>query len=276
PDIKLLFNEMHYLLAWMLLFTIILSIVLVLISTKYLLHPLSKITKATERLSQGNFDIKLEIERDDEIGQLAKSFTHMAKQLEALDDMKNEFISNISHDIKSPLSNIKGYVQLLENETLDKTEKAKYMTIIHQEISRWSNLTKQLLLVASLYRREQMLKTEKLLIKEKVIVSYQLKEIIRSHQWSLEEKGLMVSYTLPEKTMIYGDPSMLYNVWENLFTNAIKYNEDSGSIDVTVVEHDKSIEVRFEDTGIGLDDSIKERVFDRFFREDSSRNRKIE
>src|SRR5699024_9596564 len=84
----------------------------------------------------------------------------------------------------------------------------------------------------------------------------------------------MVSYTLPEKTMIYGDPSMLYNVWENLFTNAIKYNEDSGSIDVTVVEHDKSIEVRFEDTGIGLDDSIKERVFDRFFREDSSRNRK--
>jgi len=270
PDIKLLFNEMHYLLAWMLLFTIILSIVLVLISTKYLVHPLSKITKATERLSQGNFDIKLEIERDDEIGQLAKSFTHMAKQLEALDDMKNEFISNISHDIKSPLSNIKGYVQLLENETLDKTEKAKYMTIIHQEISRLSNLTKQLLLLASLDRQEQLLK------KEKFLVSDQLKEIIRSHQWSLEEKGLMVSYTLPEKTMIYGDPSMLYNVWENLFTNAIKYNEDSGSIDVTVVEHDKSIEVRFEDTGIGLDDSIKERVFDRFFREDSSRNRKIE
>ncbi|HLR66007.1 MAG TPA: HAMP domain-containing protein, partial [Virgibacillus sp.] len=107
PDIKLLFNEMHYLLAWLLLFTIILSIILVLISTKYLVHPLSKITKATERLSKGNFNIKLDIERDDEIGQLAKSFTHMAKQLEALDDMKNEFISNISHDIKSPLSNIK-------------------------------------------------------------------------------------------------------------------------------------------------------------------------
>src|SRR5699024_1276796 len=156
----------------------------------------------------------------------------------------NEFISNISHDIKSPLSNIKGYVQLLENETLDKTEKAKYMTIIHQEISRLSdltekakymtiihqeisrlsNLTKQLILLASLDRQEQLLK------KEKFLVSDQLKEIIRSHQWSLEEKGLMVSYTLPEKTMIYGDPSMLYNVWENLFTNAIKYNEDSGSI----------------------------------------------
>lgn len=270
PDIKLLFNEMHFLLAWLLVFTIILSIILVLISTKYLVHPLSKITKATERLSKGNFDIILEIERDDEIGQLAKSFTHMAKQLEALDDMKNEFISNISHDIKSPLSNIKGYVQLLENETLDKTEKAKYMTIIHQEISRLSNLTKQLLLLASLDRQEQLLK------KEKFLVSDQLKEIIRSHQWSLEEKGLMVSYTLPEKTMIYGDPSMLYNVWENLFTNAIKYNEESGSIDVTVVEHDKSIEVRFEDTGIGLDEHIKERVFDRFFREDSSRNRKIE
>src|SRR5699024_10479287 len=110
----------------------------------------------------------------------------------------------------------------------------------------------------------------------KFLVSDQLKEIIRSHQWSLEEKGLMVSYTLPEKTMIYGDPSMLYNVLENLFMNAINYNECICSIVVTVVEHDKSIEVRFEDTGIGLDESIKERVFDRFFREDSSRNRKIE
>src|SRR5699024_11369482 len=98
-------------------------------------------------------------------------------------------------------------------------------------------------------------------------ISNELKEVIRTPQRSLEEKGLMVNYTLPEKTMIYGDPSMLYNVWENLFTNAIKYNEESGSIDVTVKEHDKSIEVRFEDTGIGLDDSIKERVFDRFFRE---------
>src|SRR5699024_11747686 len=103
------------------------------------------------------FEIKIEIERDNEIGQIAKNFTHMAKQLEAHDDMKNEFISNISHDIKSPLSNIKSYVQLLENETLDKTKKAKYMTIIHQEISRLSNLTKQLLLLASLDRQEQLL-----------------------------------------------------------------------------------------------------------------------
>src|SRR5699024_9643662 len=131
------------------------------ISTKYLVHPLSKITKATERLSKGNFDIKLEIERDDEIGQLAKRFTHMEKQLEALDDIKNELISNISHDIKSPIFNIKGYVQLIENEALDKTEKEKYMTIIHQESSRLSNLTKQLLLLASLDRQEQLLKKEK-------------------------------------------------------------------------------------------------------------------
>src|SRR5699024_1959272 len=124
--------------------------------------------------------------------------------------------------------------------------------------------------LASIDRLEQRLK------KEKFLVSDQLKEIIRSHQWSLDDKGLMVSYTLPEKTMIYGDPSMLSNVWQNLFTNAITYHDDSDSIYFTVVEHDKSIEVRFEDTGIGLDESIKERVFDRFFREDSSRNRKIE
>src|SRR5690625_3842539 len=227
PDIKLLFNEMHYLLAWMLLFTIILSIVLVLIITKYLVHPLSKITKATERLSQGNFDIKLEIERDDEIGQLAKSFTHMAKQLEALDDMKNEFISNISHDIKSPLSNIKGYTNLLENQSLNATEKEHYFSIINNEIKRLSNLTKQLLLLASLDRGDELLN------KKPYLLSKQLKEIIYNHQWLIHEKELMISYTIPD-IEVNGDRTLLYNVWENLLTNAIKYNTKNGSINITL------------------------------------------
>lgn len=269
PDIKLLFNEMHFLLAWLLVLTIILSIILVLISTKYLVHPISKMTKATEKLSEGDFDIRLEIGRDDEIGQLAKSFTHMAKQLEALDEMKNEFISNISHDVKSPLANIKGYVNFLDREGVSAAEKDEYITIINQEINRLSNLTKQLLLLASLDSQEELLK------KKEFIVSDQLKEIIRSHQWHLEEKGIMVSHKLPEVS-VYGDASMLYNVWENLLTNAIKYNEEDGNIDIAVVDHGTEVEVRFQDTGIGLDKKTEDRIFDRFYREDTSRNRTIE
>src|SRR5690625_193417 len=123
PNIKLLFNEMHFLFAWLLALTIILSIVLVLISTKYLVQPIAKLTKATEKLAEGNFAIELEINREDEIGQLANSFSTMVKQLKKLDAMKSEFISNVSHDIRSPLSNIKGYLHLLEHEKLSKEER---------------------------------------------------------------------------------------------------------------------------------------------------------
>src|SRR5699024_6950294 len=237
PNIKLLFNEMHILFAWLLAFTIILSIVFVLIITKYLVDPISKLTTATNELSEGNFSIKLDIDREDEIGKLAKSFTNMAEQLEMLDEMKDEFISNVSHDIQSPLSNIKGYSNLLEKDTLSKDEKALYVSIINNEINRLSSLTKQLLLLASLDRGKGMLK-------EKTYdLSKQLKEIIFNHQWSIDEKGIMIGYSLP-KTHIKGEPALLYNVWENLLTNAIKYNKENGSIDIEIIENEKNIKVR--------------------------------
>src|SRR5699024_7165249 len=138
--------------------TIVLSIVFVWISAKYLVNPISKLTTATHELSEGNFSIKLDIDRKDEIGELAKSFTHMAEQLEKLDEMKNEFIGNITHDIQSPLSNIKGYSHLLDKDTLSEHEKSQYVSIINKEINRLSSLTKQLLLLASLDQGEDLLK----------------------------------------------------------------------------------------------------------------------
>ena len=269
PDIKLLFNEMHILFAWLLALTIILSIILVFFSTKFLINPISKLTAATEELSEGNFSIQLEIDRADEIGTLAKSFTNMTHQIEKLDDMKNEFISNISHDIQSPLSNIKGYANLLEKDTLSDDEKADYVSIINNEIDRLSSLTKQLLLLASLDREEGLLK------KSTYLLSDQLKDVIFNYQWLIHEKEIMISYSLPD-IYIHGDSSMLYNVWENLLTNAIKYNQAEGRIDVSIHETEEDVEVRFEDTGIGLSEEVKERIFDRFYRGDPARTKTVE
>ena len=269
PDIKLLFNEMHILFAWLLALTIILSIILVFFSTKFLINPISKLTAATEELSEGNFSIQLEIDRADEIGTLAKSFTNMTHQIEKLDDMKNEFISNISHDIQSPLSNIKGYANLLEKDTLSDDEKADYVSIINNEIDRLSSLTKQLLLLASLDREEGLLK------KSTYLLSDQLKDVIFNYQWLIHEKEIMISYSLPD-IYIHGDSSMLYNVWENLLTNAIKYNQAEGRIDVSIHETEEDVEVRFKDTGIGLSEEVKERIFDRFYRGDPARTKAVE
>lgn len=269
PDIKLLFNEMHILFGWLLALTIILSIVMVIFSTKYLVNPILKLTTATKSLSNGNFNVDLDITRHDELGELSHSFLRMASKLEQMDDMRKEFISNISHDIQSPLSNIKGYTNLLESESISPEEKSNYISIINGEIRRLSTLTKQLLLLASLDRDEDIMK------RKPFNVGKQIKELVRNYQWQMGEKGITLGFTLPD-VEITGDPSLLNTVWDNLLTNAIKYNKSNGSIEISIEEKEKSVLVTFEDTGIGLNDKEKEKIFDRFYRVDTARTRSVE
>jgi signal transduction histidine kinase len=269
PDIKFLFNEMHILFGWILVLAISLTIIMVIINTKYLVKPISKLTKATKLLANGNYKVEFGIARHDELGELSHSFFRMARKLEHIDDMRKEFISNISHDIQSPLSNIKGYTNLLDNNSISKEETTKYISIINGEIRRLSTLTEQLLLLASLDRYEEFM------VKKLLNVGQQLKELIRNYQWAINEKGIMLSYTLPDIELL-GDPSLLETVWDNLLSNAIKYNKPNGSIEIVIEAREGSISVTFEDTGIGMKDTELERIFDRFYRADVSRTRTIE
>ena len=268
PDIKLLFNEMHFLFAWLLVLTIVLSMIMVAFSTKYLVKPISQLTAATKVLADGNFNVQLNTTRHDELGELSKSFMSMANKLEQAEETRKEFIANISHDIQSPLSNIKGYSNLLEENHLDQKEKHRYISILNDEIKRLSTLTDQLLLLASLDRDEDLLK------KNAVSVDKQLRELIRNHQWQAREQNIMLSYSLPE-TKVIGDPALLYAVWDNLLTNAIKYNKLEGTIDISIKHEPDSIFVFFRDSGIGINEKETEKIFDRFYRGDASRSKTI-
>lgn len=269
PDIKFLFNEMHILFGWILGLAITLTIVMVLINTKYLVKPISNLTKATKSLANGDFTVKLDSKRHDELGELSHSFLWMASKLEQIDEMRKEFISNISHDIQSPLSNIKGYTNLLENESISNEERSHYVSIINGEIRRLSTLTKQLLLLASLDRNEDIIK------KKLFNVGGQLKELIRNYQWAVNEKGIMLSYSLPNIEMV-GDPSLLNTVWDNLLSNAIKYNKPNGSIEISLDKKGDSVFITFADTGIGMKNTEVERIFERFYRADLARTRTVE
>ncbi|MEH7119426.1 HAMP domain-containing sensor histidine kinase [Neobacillus vireti] len=269
PDIKFLFNEMHILFGWILGIAITLTIVMVVINTKYLVKPISNLTKATKSLANGDFNVKMNVYRDDEIGELSNSFLQMARKLEQIDDIRKEFISNISHDIQSPLSNIKGYANLLDTESLSKKERSQYVSIINGEISRLSTLTKQLLLLSSLDQNEEMMK------KKNYDLGKQLKELMRNYQWAINEKEIMLSYSLPDIEIV-GDPSLLNTVWDNLLANAVKYNKPNGSIEISIDQKEESVIVTFEDTGIGMNDKELGQIFERFYRADKARTRTVE
>lgn len=268
PNIKLLFNEIHILLAWLLLATIFISIVFVLISARFLAKPIEQLDQAAKAIANGNFSIDLDIDRKDELGELANSFTYMVDQLEKVDEMKSEFIGNVSHDIQTPLANIKGYTDLLQKKQITTEEKEKYAWIIHEEIMRLSALTKQLLLLASIDNKEAQIKSAHFTLDE------QIHSVVRRNMWQMEEKGIMVSLDL-QPMGFYGDENLLYNVWENLLSNAIKYNKEHGMIDISSSERESSFVITWKDTGIGMTDKVRTQVFSRFYREDTSRTRHI-
>ncbi len=269
PDLTLHFNEMRYLFAWLLGLTIVFSLVFQLILAKYLIQPLSKLNEATKKIKQGNFSVTLDVRRKDEVGELASSFQEMSNQLGELESMRNEFISNVSHDIQSPLANINGYTELLGNDNLTREQKQEYLLIIKEEANRLSSLTSQLLLLSSINQMTA------LRVKESFLLSDQIKSLIKKYRWRLIDENISLQYALPDVSFT-GDPSLLLSVWENLMSNAVKYNKEGGSISITIEEGNDFINIVFKDTGIGLSTAQQKSIFERFYRADLSRTKEVE
>ncbi|WP_273834284.1 sensor histidine kinase [Guptibacillus sedimenti] len=266
PDIKLLFNEIHLLLGWMVFVIFILSLLAELVWSAMLIRPIRKLSHATNKVREEGFDVHLDIHRRDEIGQLAQNFKEMIARLGKLDKLRKSFVSNVSHDIQTPLLNIQGYSRLLENNALSEEDRKSYLRVIQEEAERMSILSKQLLTLSSLEPKEKDHS------RKSVDLSAQLKSLLHLYYWRIDEKELSLTYTLDE-VQFNGNPELLYTAWENLLTNAIKYNEPGGSIEVMLKDTQDQIELTFTDTGIGLDPSEKEQIFDRFYRADLARTR---
>ena len=237
-----------------------------LLFAKLLIKPITELTEATKRIANERFDTPLKIESKDEIGQLATSFNTMMGQLQENDQIRKEFISNVSHDFQSPLLNIQGYAGLLVSENITDEERRDYVSIIQSETHRLSTLTKQLLLLTSLDQSSRKMERKIYALDE------QMKRTIQKYRWWLEEEGINLSMTL-EPTLINADAGLLENVWENLLTNAIKYNKENGDIQVVLTSTDQEVTVQIQDTGIGMSDTTKEQSFQRFFRADDSRTK---
>lgn len=269
PDIKLLFTEVHYLLGGMVIVMAITSLLAMLIVAKRLIRPITQLTLATRRVGNEEFSPILNIDQKDEIGQLAESFQRMTERLSENDRIRKRFISDVSHDFQSPLLNIRGYAELLADESLPAGERAGYEKVIQSETDRLSSLTKQLLLLTSLDQMMSPLKPVQ------YSVSEQLKETVRKYRWLLEEKQISLSMDV-EEAELTGDPSFLEKVWENILSNALKYTDKYGTVDVSLAAGEEKVVVTISDSGIGIAPENMERIFHRFYREDDSRTQAAE
>jgi len=264
PDIKMLFTEVHYILGGMVLVMAVFSLLSMLFVAKKLIDPITELTAATKKVGEEQFTGTLDINRKDEIGQLAKSFQLMTEKLDENNRIRKEFISDVSHDFQSPLLNIKGYAELLLDNKLTEEARKSYATVIQSETERLSSLTKQLLLLTSLDQLASPLEMKTF------DLDVQLKETIRKYRWLLEEKEMTLTMDI-EEVHFTGDPAFLEKVWENLLSNALKYTEIGGAIEIVLTEESNHVIILVRDNGIGIEEKVLARIFDRFYRADHSR-----
>lgn len=267
PNLEVQFGEMRIFFAILLAFTILLSVIFVVISTRYIVKPISKLTEATKKIAKGNYNIQLQVHRRDEIGQLASHFSSMTKSLEQLESMRQEFVSNVSHEIQSPLASIQGFSQTLQLETITEEKRKHYLSIIEDESRRLSQLSKQLLTLASLDKEEGIVE------KEMFDLSQQIKQVLFMTEWSWREKDIAIDMELPS-VFIHADQKLLQQAWTNLITNSIKFSETGGTISVNIRSDNEKCYIEISDTGIGISKEDLPHIFQRFYKADKSRIRK--
>src|SRR5699024_10572194 len=269
PDIKMLFNEVHFLLAGLFIGMAVISLIAMLFIARKLIKPISELTEATKKVGAEQFSVSLPTNRKDEIGELAISFQKMAKQLHQSDRMRKQFINDVSHDFQTPLQNIKGYAALLQDPQTTSLKTREYTKIIESETDRLSVLTKQLLLLTSLDSLENEMEMTPVRLDE------QLKATLRRYRWLMEEKDISLTADIKAIT-VQGNAAYLEKVWENILSNALKYTPSDGEINISMKETETKAVISVQDNGIGITEENIPYLFERFYRVDEARNADIE
>ncbi|HEX2914131.1 MAG TPA: HAMP domain-containing sensor histidine kinase [Chloroflexia bacterium] len=226
------------------------------------------IIDALERIAKGDFSVSVEnkVDRNENrmIGELVDSVNRMAAELNQLETMRQEFISNVSHEIQTPLTSIHGFTQALQSETLALEDRQHYLTIIEAESTRLSRLSDNLLKLASL-EAEQMKYEPK-----PYRLDRQLRHLILACEPQWLSKALEMDIALAEVTVI-ADEDLLNQVWLNLLHNSIKFTPHGGKICIGLSQNSDKIEFKIADTGIGISEEDQAHIFERFYKADKSR-----
>lgn len=267
PDVVLQFGELRSFFAAIALLTVVFSVLLFLVSTRYLVKPIERLTEATKRIAQGQYELKLPDRRKDEIGQLAAHFRRMSGELERVERSRQQFVADVSHEIQTPLTSIRGFAAALADPGLPAETRSEYIGVIAEESERLSKLSRQLLTLSSLEQAADGLN------RHAVHVRAQLRQALHVLEWQWRDKELAVALSVPEELTVSGDELLLDQVWMNLLSNAIKHTPHGGRIEIRGERRAGEVAVVVADSGEGIEEKHLSRLFDRFYRADPSRER---
>ena len=232
--------------------------------------PLEKILDATREITKGNFKVRLKpihrIGFRNELDVIMEDFNKMAEELDSNAAMKTDFIADVSHEFKTPLSVIQNYATMIQEPDLDEEKRQEYARILCDTSKNLSELVSNILKLNKL--ENQQIFPEK----KPYNLSEQLCECMLLFEKDFENKALDIQLNLDEDLIIKADYDLLMHVWNNLFSNAIKFNSDGGKITLALRKQNRTAVVTVSDTGIGMDQRTKKHLFEKFYQGDSSRS----
>ncbi|MCR4716912.1 MAG: HAMP domain-containing protein [Lachnospiraceae bacterium] len=255
----------------LLAFLVVLLIVLLFLYhfSNKILTPIEKINKVAYDYSNGKFEKKIDIDINNEIGQLAHSLNDMADELQKVEDYRKNFISNVSHDFRSPLTSINGYLTAIQDGTIPPEKQSHYIDVVLNETKRLTKLTQGLIDLNDFNSNVLIVK------KSKFDITEVIKNAVDTFEGTASKKNVHISPDIPKEALyVYADKDKISQVVNNLLDNAIKFSNPNTTIFVTALKTDHSkVKVSVKDKGVGISKEHQKHIWERFYKADSSRGR---
>ena len=241
------------------------SSVLAIFFTTRLTTPLRRISEAARKFGGGDFSVRVPVDGDDEVAQLAVTFNNMARNLETIDSSRASFMGNIAHELRTPMTSIKGFIDGMLDGTIPDDMRQHYLGLVSQEVGRLTRLIQNMLDISKLEAGEYRVNAQSYDVWES------LTGVVFSAEQRVEDQGVEIQGLAPQKTMVYADPDLVYQVVYNLFDNALKFTPKGGHIRFAVQKAGGFVTVSVENSGQGISAEALPFVFERFYKEDKSR-----
>lgn len=264
-DYRFKYFSPYFSLLMLICFSSILGIIASIYLSRKFLKPIENLKEMTNKVANGDFEAKISDVPFNEVGELIENFNTMVCELKKNETLKSDFISNVSHEFKTPLSSIQGYATLLQDESLSKSEKERYLKCIIQSTSSLSELVNNILKITKIDNQKISIE------KQNYELDEQIRESILSFENEWNNKEIEFDLEL-EKIHINADKVLMVNVWNNLISNAIKYSHPKGVIHIRLYQEDKKIIIIIKDEGIGIPQESLPYIFDKFYQVEKSHN----
>lgn len=252
----------------MLVILFLLSLIILIFFTEIVYLPLRKITEATEQYASGNMHYEFQVDSEDEIGYLAATLSYMASEIARSEDDQKKFVANVSHDFRSPLTSIKGYLEAMLDGTIPPEMHEKYLNIVLNETERLTKLTNGLLTLNNMNTKGMLLDR----------TDFELNRVIRDTAASFEgtcrQKSIAIELVLTGDCIyVNADMGRIQQVFYNLLDNAIKFSHHDSVIRIETNEKSNKVYISVKDSGIGIPKDDLKLIWNRFYKSDASRGK---